>query len=83
MLLAPYIDRKKEIDKLREKNIFSVFHYVPLHSSPGGKRFGRASGTLEVTDTQSDRLLRLPMWLGLSYDQQSYIVETLSDSIGG
>ena len=83
VLLAPDLDRKKVIDKLREKNIFSVFHYVPLHSSPGGKRFGRASGTLEVTDTQSDRLLRLPMWLGLSYDQQSYIVETLSDSIGG
>jgi dTDP-4-amino-4,6-dideoxygalactose transaminase len=83
VLLAPDLDRKKVIDKLREKNIFSVFHYVPLHSSPGGKRFGRASGTLEVTDTQSDRLLRLPMWLGLSYDQQSYTIETLSDAIGG
>lgn len=83
VLLAPHLDRKKVIDNLREKNIFSVFHYVPLHSSPGGKRFGRVSGKLEVTDAQSDRLLRLPMWLGLSYDQQSYIIKALSNSIGG
>jgi dTDP-4-amino-4,6-dideoxygalactose transaminase len=82
VLLAPHLDRKKVINRLREKNIFSVFHYVPLHSSPGGMRFGRVSGKLEVTDTQSDRLMRLPMWLGLSFDQQNYVVETLSNVIG-
>jgi dTDP-4-amino-4,6-dideoxygalactose transaminase len=43
----------------------AVFHYIPLHSSPAGQRFGRASGALPVTDDVSARLVRMPLWVGL------------------
>jgi dTDP-4-amino-4,6-dideoxygalactose transaminase len=50
---------------------------VPLHSSPAGMRFGRAAGELAVTTSQSERLIRLPMWLGLSGSQQQRVCEAL------
>src|SRR5690606_28677455 len=49
VLLAPEIDRLKVLEVLKKNDIFSVFHYVPLHSSPGGLRYGRTQGELEVT----------------------------------
>lgn len=57
--------RSRLIKHLRTKGIFAVFHYVPLHSSPAGLQFGRASGTLNVTDDVSSRLLRLPLYSGM------------------
>lgn len=77
VLLAPEIDRQKVLNELKKGSISSVFHYVPLHSSPGGKRYGRAHGDLSVTDRQSERLVRLPMWVGLSAEQQQRVVATL------
>ncbi|HEV3230139.1 MAG TPA: dTDP-4-amino-4,6-dideoxygalactose transaminase [Solirubrobacteraceae bacterium] len=53
------------IAALAEQGIMAVFHYVPLHSSPAGRRLGRAAGDLRVTDEASDRILRLPLWVGL------------------
>jgi dTDP-4-amino-4,6-dideoxygalactose transaminase len=50
---------------MKQCRIQCVFHYVPLHSSPTGRQVGRASGALPVTDDVSDRLVRLPLWLGL------------------
>lgn len=57
--------RTNIIQELKAKDIQAVFHYVPLHSSPMGKRVARVSGSMEVTDTASLRLLRLPLWLGI------------------
>jgi dTDP-4-amino-4,6-dideoxygalactose transaminase len=57
--------RAPVIRALGEQGVHAVFHYVPLHASPGGKRFGRAGGTLDVTTDVSERLLRLPLWVGL------------------
>ncbi len=51
---------------LKARDMLSVSHYVPLHSSPGGKRWGRASGAFPVTDDLSERLLRLPLYFGIS-----------------
>ncbi|RUP29385.1 MAG: dTDP-4-amino-4,6-dideoxygalactose transaminase [Curvibacter sp.] len=82
VLLAPGIDRQKVISKLKENEIHSVFHYVPLHSSPGGQRYGRTHGELEVTIRQSERLVRLPLWVGLSSEQQDRIVDVLNDALG-
>lgn len=66
-VLLPSAERRTAvIAALKEKGIHSVFHYVPLHSSPAGKRFGRVSGSMEVTDSIADRLLRLPLWVGLT-----------------
>jgi len=82
VLLAPGIDRQKVLDALKKSDIFTVFHYVPLHSSPAGKRYGRTQGSLEVTDTQSERLVRLPLWIGLTAEQQENVAEALKHAIG-
>ena len=77
VLLAPGIDRQAVLRKLNDNGIHAVFHYVPLHSSPGGMRFGRAHGDLSLTTSLSERLIRLPMWLGLSEVQQQRICDVL------
>lgn len=77
VLLSPEIDRQKVLDEFKRNEIWSVFHYVPLHSSPAGVRYGRTYGDLEVTIQQSERLVRLPMWVGLSDEQQDRVVEVL------
>lgn len=69
--------RDKVMFHLKAAGISSVIHYVPLHSSPAGNRFGRAHGKLENTDNLSSRLLRLPMWVGLSRTEQEYIADTI------
>jgi len=80
VLLSPEIDRHKVLDEFRKNDISAVFHYVPLHSSPAGQRHGRVHGQLDVTDRQSARLIRLPMWFGISTQQQDRVVELLDGS---
>ena len=79
VLLASGIDRQRVLDELRREKVFSVFHYVPLHSSPAGLRFGRAHGELDVTLRQAERLIRLPLWVGLSEPQQIRVVKLLTE----
>jgi dTDP-4-amino-4,6-dideoxygalactose transaminase len=65
-LLLPNLEKRTAfIEKLKEKGIGAVFHYVPLDTAPMGQKHGRAAGELAVTHDLSDRLVRLPMWLGL------------------
>lgn len=81
VLLAPHIDRQAVLGELKRNEVFSVFHYVPLHSSPAGKRYGRTHGSLEITDSLSDRLVRLPLWVGLTEAQQDRVVQVLADAL--
>jgi dTDP-4-amino-4,6-dideoxygalactose transaminase len=81
ILLPSELERQKVLDGLKANNIHAVFHYVPLHSSPAGIRFGRAHGDLSLTTALSQRLVRLPMWLGLNEDQQDRICEVLSATL--
>ncbi len=81
VLLAPETDRQKVLDEFRRNDISSVFHYIPLHSSPAGQRHGRAHGTLEVTNRQSERLIRLPLWMGLTEAQQDRVTQVLKSAI--
>jgi dTDP-4-amino-4,6-dideoxygalactose transaminase len=81
VLLAPEIDRQKVLDEFRRNDISSVFHYVPLHSSPAGRRYGRAHGSLDVTNRQSERLVRLPLWMGLAGAQQGRVLDVLKTAI--
>ena len=83
VLLDPQIDRRKVLDEFRRHDIGAVFHYVPLHSSPAGKRYGRTHGTLDITDRQSERLVRLPLWLGLTEQQQSRVMDLLAQAVSG
>lgn len=66
-LLAPDAEsRGRMLAHLNGQHINAVFHYVPLHSAPAGRRYGRTAGELAVTDDVSARLLRLPMYLGMT-----------------
>lgn len=82
VLLAPGFDRQALLQALKAQGIGAVFHYVPLHSSPGGRRFGRAVGGMAVTDDLSERIIRLPLWIGLSVQQQAFVVEQLAEFMG-
>jgi len=77
VLLAPEIDRQEVLNELKRNKIGAVFHYVPLHSSPAGMRFGRSHGDLSLTTSLSQRLVRLPIWFGLSEAQQQRVAEVL------
>ncbi|MGD7036996.1 dTDP-4-amino-4,6-dideoxygalactose transaminase [Methylotuvimicrobium buryatense] len=65
VLLESLEQRTETIARLKEQEIYAVFHYVPLHSSPAGLRYGRAVGDMHNTSELSDRLLRLPLWIGV------------------
>ncbi len=80
MLLRDLESRTQVIAKLKSVDISAVFHYVPLHNSPYGTKFGRAHGDLFNTIIASERLLRLPLWLGVEMHQQR-IVNELSNCL--
>ena len=65
--------RTRLIKYLRENGISPAFHYVPLHSSPAGLKFGRFSGEDVYTTKESERLLRLPMFYDLSVSDVDYM----------
>lgn len=69
--------RTRLISYLKENGIGAVFHYVPLHSSPAGKSFGRFHGEDKYTTKESERLLRLPMYYGLKSEHIKTVVESL------
>lgn len=81
VLLSPEIDRQAVLAELKSAYISSVFHYVPLHSSPAGLRYGRVHGSMKLTDTQSSRLVRLPLWVGITPEQQDRVVGMLKQAI--
>jgi dTDP-4-amino-4,6-dideoxygalactose transaminase len=66
---------------LRAQGIDAVFHYVPLHSSPAGRRFGRTAGSLTVTERNADRLLRLPLWVGMTDEHIAIVTEAVSHAL--
>lgn len=74
ILTGSLAERTRLISHLKADGILSVFHYVPLHSSPAGLRFGRTAGEMAVTDDVSDRLLRLPLYYELSEAQLDQVV---------
>lgn len=65
VLLPSLAHRQEVIRRMRERGVMPVFHYVPLHSAPAGRRFARTHGSLQHTDALSERLLRLPLWIGV------------------
>ena len=78
-LLLPSLERRTAlIERLKSKGVHTVFHYIPLHSSPRGKTVGRAAGDMTNTDNAGDRLVRLPMWLGLEDQLTDVISEVVA-----
>lgn len=67
--------RTAYIDHMRNNDILCVFHYVPLHSAPAGLKFGRFDGVDEYTTTESDRLVRLPLYYKLSKEDRLKVID--------
>jgi dTDP-4-amino-4,6-dideoxygalactose transaminase len=74
--------RQSFLETLNRDGIGAAFHYVPLHSSPAGRRYGRRSGTLETTDDIAARLVRLPSHLDMSEQDQSRVIEATICALG-
>ena len=72
-------ERTRLIEFLKNFGIYSVFHYIPLHSAPAGLKFGRFHGEDRFTTKESERLLRLPLYYGLKQDQVRYIAEKVKE----
>ena len=70
-------ERTALISFLKENDILAVFHYIPLHSAPAGKKFGRFHGEDKYTTKESDRLLRLPMYYGLTDGDIQKVIDTV------
>lgn len=70
-------ERSKLIAHLNEHEIMAVFHYIPLHSSPAGKKYGRFHGEDNYTTTESERILRLPMYYGLTENECDKIIAAI------
>lgn len=81
LLLRDLADRTAFITAMKEEEINCVFHYVPLHSSPAGQRYGKIFGDLTVTNLTSARLIRLPLYAGLTESQQTRVIEVLGSGL--
>lgn len=79
LLLNKRYERDEILKKLRKFGVNAVFHYQPLHSSPAGIKHGRTQCTLDVTEDISERIIRLPMWIG--FDEHERVLDALSLSM--
>ena len=70
-------ERTRLISYLKEREITASFHYVPLHTAPAGKKYGRFSGEDRFTTKESERLLRLPMYYSLKDSEVEQTAETI------
>lgn len=75
-------ERAALIDFLEARDIVAVYHYVPLHSAPAGMKYGRMSGEDVYTTKESERLLRLPMYYGLTADEVAFVAEKVKEFYG-
>jgi dTDP-4-amino-4,6-dideoxygalactose transaminase len=81
-LLLPNLGiRNILIEKLKSSSIQAVFHYVPLHSSPAGRKYGRAHGSLSQTEEISERLVRLPLWIGMTEDDLQQVARAVHEAL--
>ena len=71
------------LTKLKERGMQAVFHYIPLHSAPAGRKYARTHGHLPVTDRVSETLVRLPMWIGLKDADADMIADAVIEASMG
>ncbi len=77
IITGTFEERSELIQALAEQNIKSVFHYVPLHSSPAGRKYGRVCGDMHVTDHISNCVLRLPLFYGMEEEKVQRVADTI------
>ena len=67
------------INYMKENDVHTVFHYVPLHSAPAGLKFGRFAGEDVYTTKESERLVRLPLYYGLAQEDLEKVIRLVYD----
>ena len=72
-------ERTAFIKYMRENGVYCVFHYIPLHTSPAGKKYGRFFGKDKYTTKESERLVRLPMYYGMGLDNVEYVADKVKE----
>ena len=77
VLMPDQGSRDSLLEYLRSNGVVGTFHYVPLHSSPAGQKYGRTIGSLEKTDSFAGRLARLPLWAGMTDEMVKTVIETV------
>ena len=75
-------ERTALISFLKFRSIYSAFHYIPLHSAPAGQRFGHFSGQDVYTTRESERLTRLPLYYGLTEEDQNTVIQSVKEFYG-
>lgn len=78
LLLSDLECRTTLLEKLNASGVNAIFHYVPLHSSPAGRKYGRVHGDLSQTQNLSDRLIRLPLWVGMTMEEVRQVVRIVN-----
>jgi len=73
--VADLDERTALIDFLKSHGVYAVFHYIPLHSSIAGRKFGYFHGEDVWTTKESERLLRLPLWFGMKQDEVLHVID--------
>lgn len=81
LLLPDAATRNRLSEALKRQDISSIFHYVPLHSAPAGRRYGRTHAELSTTDRVSACLLRLPMWNAMSESMIDWVASAVTDAL--
>lgn len=79
LLLNERYNRDNVLQKINELGVNAVFHYQPLHSSPAGLKYGKTTHSLEITDDISERIIRLPMWIG--FDEHERVRDELKSAM--
>ncbi|MCL2843973.1 MAG: dTDP-4-amino-4,6-dideoxygalactose transaminase [Chitinivibrionia bacterium] len=75
--------RTKFINFMKQSGIMCVFHYVPLHSSPAGQKYGRVAGKMETTNNVGETLVRLPLFYGMDFETQNKVIEKANQFFRG
>ncbi|MBV8468195.1 MAG: dTDP-4-amino-4,6-dideoxygalactose transaminase [Burkholderiales bacterium] len=82
IMLPDLAARTQLLQAMRQEQIGTVFHYVPLHSSPAGEQYGRAASDMAVTNSVAERLVRLPLFSSMSNEQQDRVITALYRHFG-
>lgn len=78
-ILVPDLDvRTRLLASLKEDGINAIFHYIPLHASPAGRQYGRCHRKLELTTSVADRIIRLPLYIGITENMIEHVVEAVN-----
>jgi dTDP-4-amino-4,6-dideoxygalactose transaminase len=81
VLLPAGVSRAEVLTDLNNRGVNAIFHYVPLHDSPAGSRYGRVASRMDVTTDLSSRLIRLPLWVGLKPSEVEFVIASVTESL--